>query len=295
MMISKLFQRTFLIAVFIIIMAAYSYSDNKPQRIVSLSPNLTQVIYALGYIDQLVGVTIYDEYPIEVIELPKVGGWINPNYEAILALKPDIVVLMKDQDISFGHKLRNLGLNTFIAKSNDSIDDIIQAITDLGEILGNKEEAQKLTNNIQTKLNQIKEQTLNSKKKRVLLVVGRNPGTLEDIYVIGRNNYIDELITLAGGDNVVKNQRNALKITKEAIFSFNPDVIIEINHQKLDREDEILDIWNSLNTVNAVKNNQVYVLSSQVLLHPSQRIVDGAQTLTDILHPEIKEKYGNNN
>jgi iron complex transport system substrate-binding protein len=294
-MIFKLLQRSFVIAIFIIITAIYSYSDNKPQRIVSLSPNLTQVIYALGYMDQVVGVTIFDEYPPQVIDLPKVGGWINPNYEAILALKPDLVVLMKDQDISFGDKLRTLGLKTFIAKSNDSIKDIIQAISDLGEILGESEEAKKLTLSIQSDLNEIEQKTKNTKKKSVMIVVGRNPGTLEDIYVIGRNNYMDELITLAGGENVVENERNALKITKEAIFSYNPDVIIEINHQQIDREAEILAIWNTLKQVEAVKNNQVHILSSKVLLHPSQRIVDGAQTLTEILHPEIKEKYGSYN
>ena len=294
-MIFKLLQRSFVIAIFIIIPAIYSHSDNKPQRIVSLSPNLTQVIYALGYMDQVVGVTIFDEYPPQVIDLPKVGGWINPNYEAILALKPDLVVLMKDQDISFGDKLRTLGLKTFIAKSNDSIKDIIQAISDLGEILGESEEAKKLTLSIQSDLNEIEQKTKNTKKKSVMIVVGRNPGTLEDIYVIGRNNYMDELITLAGGENVVEKERNALKITKEAIFSYNPDVIIEINHQQIDREAEILAIWNTLKQVEAVKNNQVYILSSKVLLHPSQRIVDGAQTLTEILHPEIKEKYGSYN
>ena len=293
-MIFKLLQRSFVIAIFIIT-AIYSYSDNKPQRIVSLSPNLTQVIYALGYMDQVVGVTIFDEYPPQVIDLPKVGGWINPNYEAILALNPDLVVLMKDQDISFGDKLRTLGLKTFIAKSNDSIKDIIQAISDLGEILGESEEAKKLTLGIQSDLNEIEQKTKNTKKKSVMIVVGRNPGTLEDIYVIGRNNYMDELITLAGGENVVENERNALKITKEAIFLYNPDVIIEINHQQIDREAEILAIWNTLKQVEAVKNNQVHILSSKVLLHPSQRIVDGAQTLTEILHPEIKEKYGSYN
>jgi len=293
--IFKLLQRSFVIAIFIIITTSYSFSDNKPQRIVSLSPNLTQVIYALGYMDQVVGVTIYDDYPPQVIDLPKIGGWINPNYEAILALKPDLVVLMKDQDISFGDKLRTLGLKTFIAKSNDSIKDIIQAISDLGEILGESEEAKKLTLGIQSDLNEIEQKTKNTKKKSVMIVVGRNPGTLEDIYVIGRNNYIDELITLAGGENVVENERNALKITKEAIFTFNPDVIIEINHQQIDREAEILAIWNTLKQVEAVKNNQVHILSSKVLLHPSQRIVDGAQTLTEILHPEIKEKYGSYN
>jgi iron complex transport system substrate-binding protein len=253
------------------------------------------VIYALGDLDSVVGVTVYDEFPLEVVDLPKVGGWINPNYEAILALKPDLVVIMKDQDISFGDKLRELGLKTFTAKSNDSISDILQSITDLGQMLGKEEQAQKLTGHIKTNLDQINEKNKNSSKKSVLLVVGRNPGSLEDIYVIGTNNYINELIELAGGENIIKNERNALKITKESIFSLNPEVIIEINHLKSDREAQILEIWKSLKQVDAVKNNQVYVLSSKVLLHPSQRIVEGAQILVDILNPDIVEKYGNNN
>lgn len=294
-MISKLIQRLLIITLFILITASYCFSDNSPKRIVSLSPNLTQVIYALGDLDSVVGVTVYDEFPPEVVDLPKVGGWINPNYEAILALKPDLVVIMKDQDISFGDKLRELGLKTFIAKSNDSISDILQSITDLGQMLGKEEQAQKLTGCIKTNLDQINEKNKNSSKKSVLLVVGRNPGSLEDIYVIGTNNYINELIELAGGENIIKNERNALKITKESIFSLNPEVIIEINHLKSDREAQILEIWKSLKQVDAVKNNQVYVLSSKVLLHPSQRIVEGAQILVDILNPEIVEKYGNNN
>lgn len=294
-MISNLIQRIFLAALILFIINTQSFSNDSPKRIVSLSPNLTQVIYALGGLDQVVGVTIYDEFPEQVKDLPKVGGWINPNYEAILALKPDLVVLMKDQYISFGEKLNNLGLKTFTAKSNDSINDIIDSISELGEILNKTQEAERLSLYIDSNLKEIGKKTKNTKKKRVLIVVGRNPGTLEDIYVIGTNNYINELITLAGGENVVKNERNALKITKEAVFSFNPDVIIEINHLKMDRENEIIEIWNNLNQINAVKNDQVYILSSKVLLHPSQRIVEGANVLTEVLHPEIIEKNETNN
>lgn len=294
-MISNLIQRVFLAALILFIINTQSFSNDSPKRIVSLSPNLTQVIYALGGLDQVVGVTIYDEFPEQVKDLPKVGGWINPNYEAILALKPDLVVLMKDQYISFGEKLNNLGLKTFTAKSNDSINDIIDSISELGEILNKTQEAERLSLYIDSNLKEIGKKTKNTKKKRVLIVVGRNPGTLEDIYVIGTNNYINELITLAGGENVVKNERNALKITKEAVFSFNPDVIIEINHLKMDRENEIIDIWSNLNQINAVKNDQVYILSSKVLLHPSQRIVEGANVLTEVLHPEIIEKNETNN
>ena len=294
-MIQNITIRTTLILLVLCIICLKGYADDTPKRIVSISPNLTQVIYGLGAFESVVGVTIYDEYPPETIDLPKIGGWVNPNYEAIIALKPDLVVLMKDQDIMFGDKLRELGLKTFTAHSNDSIKDILEAISDMGVILGKNEEAKKLSRHIQSNLDDIKEKTKDVKKKRVLLVVGRNPGTLEDIYVIGTNNYIDELITMAGGHNVVEHERPALKISKEAVFSFNPDVIIEINHEKVDRENEILEVWGNLTQVDAVENDQVYILSSKFLLHPSQRIVDGAQVLVETLHPELKEKYGNNN
>jgi len=97
-MIRKTFFRGLLTAFFIFITCLYSYSDDNPKRIVSLSPNLTQVIYALGTWEKVVGVTIYDDFPPEAKELSKIGGWINPNYEAIILLKPDLVVLMKDQE-----------------------------------------------------------------------------------------------------------------------------------------------------------------------------------------------------
>ena len=294
-MIQKLLSRTLFLFLILFFISLTGYSADTPKRIVSISPNLTQVIYGLGAFDNVVGVTIYDEYPPEAKDLPKIGGWVNPNYEAILTLEPDLVVLMKDQDSMFGEKIRELGLQTFTAHSNDSIKDILEAISDMGQILGKNEEAKKLSQHIKSNLSDIKQATKDVEKKRVLLVVGRNPGTLEDIYVIGTNNYIDELITLAGGQNVVEHKRPALKISKEAIFSFNPDVIIEINHEKVDREKEILNIWSTLTQVDAVKNKQVYILSSKVLLHPSQRIVDGAQVLVETLHPELKDKYGNNN
>ncbi|MEQ9619970.1 MAG: ABC transporter substrate-binding protein [Deltaproteobacteria bacterium] len=269
--------------------------DDTPERIVSLSPNLTHIIYALGELDKVVGVTIYSDFPPEAYKLPKVGGWVNPSFEAIVALKPDLVMLMRDQDTIFGKKIRDLGLKTLVTDSNNSVDDILKTITNLGGVLGKEEKAASVTSDIETRLNEIGNNTRNLPRKSILLVVGRNPGTLEDIYVIGRNNYINELIELAGGENVVQNTRLSIKITKEAILTFDPDVIIEINHEQLDREKEILDTWSELRQSRAVQNGQVYILPSTVLLHPSQTIVQGAEVLTRILHPETVEKYGNNN
>ena len=300
-------RRSFYLALltFIILLSCVSsYLDAKPsERIVSLSPNLTQIVYALGAWDRVVGVTIYSEYsefPSEAKALPKVGGWVNPSYEAIIALRPDLVLLEQDQYSIFGEKLRNLGLRTFIARSTNSIKDILQSISNLGKILGKEKEAKKLNTNIKASLNEISKKTNNKKKKRALIIVGRNPGTLDDLYVIGSNNYIDELLTIAGGKNVVESERPAIKISKEVIFSFNPEVIFEISHRNSDLADkievgakgvgvknEILDIWSEFNQVDAVRNNRVYIISSDALLYPSQRIVEGAKNLYQALHPQL--------
>ena len=280
-------------AVFILIFSVFITGNQTgareaPERIISLSPNITQIIYALGAWDSVAGVTIYSDFPPEVKETPKVGGWVNPNMEAILALKPDLVVLMKDQDIIFGQKLDSLGLNKYVVDSNDSVNDILGSITSLGDVLDKEQEAEKLVNELQSELDSITEATEGANKKSVLIVVGRNPGTLEDIYVIGRNNYINELLNIAGGVNVIENNRLSLKLTKEAILTLNPDVIIEINHEKSERQEEILSTWGKLELSRAVNENQVHILSSTVLLHPSQRILEGAKVLTRILHPELE-------
>ncbi len=272
-----------------------AHAAGKPERIVSLSPNLTHMIYALGELEKVVGVTLYSDFPPKAKELPNVGGWINPNYEAILALRPDLVVLMKDQDTIFGAKIRELGLKTLVTDSNDSVNDILSTITLLGKVLGKEGEAEVVVSDIESKLNGIRQKTEGAPRKKVLLIVGRNPGTLEDIYVIGRNNYINELIEIAGGENAVDNNRLSIKITKEAILTLDPDVIIEINHEKVDKEAEILGTWNTLAQSRAVKEGQVYILPSTVVLHPSQTIVEGAEVLSGVLHPELDDKHANDN
>lgn len=269
----------------------YAKSDRPPQRIVSLSPNVTEIIFGLGAWDKIVGVTMYSDFPPEAKTIPKVGGWVNPNLEAIVKLKPDLVIFMTDQDSIFGDNIRKLGLTTLSIDSNKSIKDIQNSIFQLGKILRKEQEAQDLAVRIRSKLEEISSKTSQLPRKRVLFVVGRNPGTLEDIYVIGRDNYINELINLAGGENVVKSDRFALKIAKDAILSFDPNVIIEISYDKTENKGSSTEAWGGLKEISAVKNNEVHIVSSSELLRPSQRIIEGAYILAHILHPELFERY----
>ncbi len=288
-------KRIFLIAILYAVFCIPAAADEPPARIVSLSPSLTHIVYALGEFDRIVGVTIYSEFPPEAAKLPKVGGWVNPNFEAVVALRPDAVLLMKDQDSMFGGKLRTLGLRTVIVNGNDSVTDIINTIDFLGGLFGREEKAKEVTEHIENSIASVKKRTENLPRKKVLLVVGRNPGTLEDIYVIGQNNYINELIEIAGGENVVTNDRFSLKLTREAILTLDPDVIIEVNHEQPDKEEEILEIWRGLPESRAVRNGEVYILPTTVVLHPSQTIAEGAGVLAGVLHPKAGEGNGNVN
>lgn len=288
-------KRIFLTAILFAVFCIPASADEPPARIVSLSPSLTHIVYALGEFDRIVGVTIYSEFPPEAAKLPKVGGWVNPNFEAVVALRPDAVLLMKDQDSMFGDKLRTLGLRTVIVNGNDSVADIIDTIEFLGRLLDREDKAKEVVGHVEASLAAVKKRTENLPRKKVLLVVGRNPGTLEDIYVIGQNNYINELIEIAGGENVVKNERFSLKLTREAILTLDPDVIIEVNHEQPDKEEEIVEIWNGLPEARAVRNGEVYILPTTVVLHPSQTIAEGAGVLAGVLHPETGEGNGNVN
>ena len=288
-------KRIFLIVTLFAILCVRSVADEPPARIISLSPSLTHIVYALGELDRIVGVTIYSDFPPEAAKLPKVGGWVNPNFEAVVALRPDAILLMKDQDSMFGDKLRSLGLRTVIVNGNDSVADIIDTIDFLGGLLGREGKAKEVTGHIEDSIAAVKKRTENLPQKKVLLVVGRSPGTLEDIYVIGQNNYINELIEIAGGENVVTNERFSLKLTREAILTLDPDVIIEVNHEQPDKEEEIIEIWSELVESRAVRNGEVYILPTTVVLHPSQTIAEGIGVLAGVLHPEAGEGNGNDN
>jgi iron complex transport system substrate-binding protein len=293
-------KRFFLIYIIVFTLTPFGslYSSSSqpfPERIVSLSPSINEVIYGLGAMEKVVGVTLYSDFPPGVEKLPKVGGWVNPNLEAILELRPDLVIMIEDQNEIFGDKIRKLGLSTLSVDCNGSIKDITDSIGQIGRALGKEAEAMELAKDIDSDLEEIRAKTKNITPKRLLFVVGRNSGTLEDIYVIGSTGFMNEMITIAGGENVMDSDRLAVKISKEAILKLNPEVIIEINHEKLDKKDKVVAEWSELKQVSAVKNREIYPVSSTVLLHPSQRVVEGTRILARILHPEIFDRYGKAN
>jgi iron complex transport system substrate-binding protein len=286
----KLFRRSLLYFIlFLVYLTPVNvFADTiYPKRVVSLSPSITEIIYGLDAWDKVVGVTMYSDFPPEVKDVQKVGGWVNPNLEMILKLKPDLVIMLTDQEKIFGDKIKALGLKTLAVDSNPSVIHIKDSIVSIGKKLGKQKESIKLSGDIEAEISRVRSKIINLKPKKVLCVIGRNPGTLDDIYVVGNTSFINELISLSGGINVIEKKRTALKISKEAIFALDPDIIIEINHEKIDKEKEIREVWSMLGEARAIKNNQFKVISSSAILHPSQRIIDGLKKLITLIHPEV--------
>jgi len=272
-----------------------AFCDKTYSRIVSMSPSITEMIEGLDATDKIIGVTIYDNTDKPGSNIASVGGWVNPNLEVITALEPDLIVLMKPQDKMFGDKLRRLNLDIHIVDANESISSIKKAITALGVKLNKEKQAANLVKKINTEIDQIQAKTRTVEPKTVLFVVGRNPGTLNDIYIIGKTGFINEIIDTAGGKNATDSSRFSLKISIEGLLSYDPDVIVEVNHSKANISENNINEWKEFKESSAVKQNQVYTVSSTSFLHPSQRVVEAIGILARILHPELFSDNARNN
>jgi iron complex transport system substrate-binding protein len=173
------------------------------QRIISLSPSTTEILFALGLNDKIIGVTRFCQYPPEANKKMDVGGYLDPNYEAIAMLESDLVVILPEQD-KVKDYLDQLGIN-HITVNNKTIADILNSIKEIGDLVQATAKAESLITEIKGKIDAIASQTKKLQKPKVLICIGRNFGTgnLEDVYFAGRNTFYDELIITAGGINAI--------------------------------------------------------------------------------------------
>jgi iron complex transport system substrate-binding protein len=256
--------------------------QDMPQRIVSLAPSVTEVLFEAGAGSRVVGVTSYCVFPRDVLALRKVGGYLTPSYEALVALQPDLVVTLAEHaDVE--PKIRALGI-PILRLDHSSLDGIVRSIEQVGERCGTVPRAQQAAAELRQTLAGVKRLAAGA-RPRVLICFGRAedfrrlttgaPGTIHD-----------DLIIHAGGVNVLASSAIAYPtLSAEGVMRLDPDVIIEfssgaINAAALRRQ------WNRLDSVRAVRNGRVYVLTGEFLSVPGPRFARVAETIARSLRVE---------
>jgi iron complex transport system substrate-binding protein len=256
-------------------------------RIVCLTPSATEVVAALGATDEIVGVDRYSVYPAEVQHLPKVGDYVAPNLETILALHPDIAVLDGVQE-QVQKRLQTAGITT-VSLQAQTIDDIRIALHQVGKTLGRTPQAEALVAALDADLARFRATAAEKRRAagrapRVLVVVDRQPGGLAGIYAAGPHTFLDEVLTLLGAENVLADSPvRYSNLAAEHIISLAPDVILEttpITDAALARAD-----WSKLASVPAVANGRVYSVADPVLQAPGPRLASGVARLLPLLWP----------
>lgn len=252
-------------------------TDSNQLRIVSFSPSITEIIYALGASNLLVGRTDYCDYPQEVTTIESVGDFYNPNIEKTLSLDPDLVIASSLWTEDIETKFTEVGIQVLVLNDNSKVEDVFAMISTLGVYLQKEDEATILIEEMQAELSSIMESIEGLQTKTVYYVAGY--GEYGDYTATG-DTYIHDMIALAGGDNIAKDATGWL-YSLETLIEKDPEVILIGSFA-------IEDFLASKNyqSLSAVKNNQVYAVDANLFDRQSNRTVDGIRLIASILHPE---------
>jgi iron complex transport system substrate-binding protein len=243
-------------------------------RIVSLSPSTTETIYALGALANLVGRSRYCDYPPEVTKLPEVGGYVDPNLEAILALRPDLVIGARGPaGRRIDDTLRAKNIATFFPPT-ESLADVLAMIRALGDRIGRHDDGERVASGVASDLAEVARRNVLASPPRVLLLFG-----VEPIVAAGPKSFGDEIIARAGGRNVVTKGDTYPMLDIEAVAGFDPDVIIDAAVAEEHGAQRITKTSNGWSRVRAVRTDRVVSIADEVVLRPGPRIAKGVEIL----------------
>lgn len=258
-------------------------------RIVSTAPSITETLYALGLGNRVVGVTMYCTYPAEARSKPRIGSFLEPDFERILALKPDLVLVITNP-IEVTEKLRKLGLRAEDINQN-SIQDILNSLTRIGMLTGTEKRAAALAASLRSELDEVRRSVAGRPRKSALFLVGRSPDTVQGMVGAGPGTFIDELMTLAGADNVLASSPIAYpKVSLELVLSSNPEVILDmgdfahVEGHPIEPEAKLVELWSRYGNLRAVHSRSVRQVGSEIFIRPGPRMGEAARQLRRMLY-----------
>jgi iron complex transport system substrate-binding protein len=259
-------------------------------RIITMSPAVTEVAFALGAGERIVGVSQHTRYPPAALERPACGGYYNPNYEQILSLRPDLMIAHGRAD-----KLRRFARDNgidLLTVDLRALETLFEDVRRIGRALQLEPEAALLCAEMEHRLARVRARVARREPVRVLLVVGREPGALADVMTAGPRTFLNDLVKAAGGANIFGDLRSDYPVvSKEAIVARAPEVIVELRGRGEEDEETVRRVehlWRGLPTVPAVRQGRVHVVEATYAMIPGPRIVKLAERLADVFHPEVR-------
>jgi iron complex transport system substrate-binding protein len=258
--------------------------DKTPQRIISLAPSNTEILYALGLGNEIVGVTSYDNYPPEVKQKAIIGGFSTTDIEKVVALSPDLIVAAPIHQKEIIPQLESRGL-TVLGLNPVDVNGVSAAINLIGKVTGKAAAASVLVAQLDQRSKSISDATANlsqSNKPRVFYVVWHDP-----LMTAGTSTMIDDLITRAGGVNIASDLSGYVNINLETVIQRNPQIIVVISSMGDSQSFDYIKNEPRFQSIDAIKNKQIYSLNSDIFGRTTPRIVDGLEQIATLIHPEI--------
>lgn len=263
----------------------------QPRRIISTTPSITEILFALGLGDRVVGVTTYCRFPAEAQKLAKIGTFLDPHLETILSLKPDLVIVQKNP-VRLTERLRAMKLNV-LEVNPESMEGVDSTVRQIAEACSVSRKGNDIVKTIRDELARLQEKARRLPPVKVAFVVGRTPGTIDGIFVAAKDSYLAELLKAAGGNNVFSDAAMAYpKITQEDLIARNPDVIIDMgdnSHQGFitaEHRKSVLKLWQRYATLTAVRKGRIYPVADDRFVVPGPRMLDAIREFGRMLHPE---------
>ncbi len=255
--------------------------NGTPQRIVSLAPSNTEILFALGLGDKVVGVTDWCDYPPEALEKEKVGSYDTPDIEKIVALTPDLILVAYGTTMDVINSLIGLELTVFGIKTTD-LDDVLNDIKTIGEITDKEVEAQALTSEMENRIQAVTDQTEELEQRpSVFYIVWHDP-----LWTAGSETFIHELIEKGGGVNICQNITGYTTISIEEVVARNPEVIITSEWSFEWARNET----GPLASTNASQSGRIYTCDDNLVQRPGSRLVEGLEWFAHFIHPEKFEE-----
>ncbi len=257
-----------------------------PQRIVSLAPNVTEILFSLGLDEEIVGVSIHCNFPEKAKTKVRVGSYISLDFEKITFLKPDLVIATGVGNTrEMVDRLEKLGFPTYVIFPKN-FNDVLKSIDHLGRLVGREKEAMGIIQRMKQRSQRVIELTQGLSRPKVFLQIGEAP-----IVTVGKGSFADDLIYLAGGENIAGKEKGMYpRLGMEEILERSPEVILVTSMNPKADYQRVLQEWSRWKVIPAVKNGRVHLVDSDLIDRPSPRMIDGLEEIARILHPERFKK-----